>query len=114
MATFDAGAHVQAFDNMERGLKTVYAVPASPQWSVMSSGDRIEFGSMGSITVGSVRHYDSLEKLCEAESFRNLVPEAPTELEAIQTIRAIPEWDSSAEDDRGVIAVRVRAVKRKF
>ena len=114
MATFDAGVHVEAFVNMEKGLKTVYAVPATPEWSIMSSGDRIEFGSIGSITVGSVRRYSSLEDLCQAESWQNLVPEASDEGEAITLIRGIAEWDATAESKRGVIAVRVRQVKRKI
>ena len=114
MATFDAGVYPEAFDNMERGLKTVYAVPATLEWSIMSSGDRIEFGSIGSITVGSVRRYTSLEHLCEAESWQNLVPEAPSQEAAITAIRVIPEWDPAAEKAAGVIAVRVRQVKRKI
>ncbi len=114
MATFDAGVHVEAFVNMEKGLKTVYAVPATDEWSIMSSGDRIEFGSIGSITVGSVRRYGSLEDLCQAESWQNLVPEADDEDTAITLIRGIAEWDSAAETKRGVIAVRVRQVKRKI
>ena len=114
MATFDAGVYPEAFENMEKGVKTVYAVPATDEWSIMSSGDRIEFGSIGSITVGSVRRYDSLEDLCEAESWRNLMPEAPSAEDAIASIRAVAEWDKATEKKRGVIAARIRAVKRKL
>lgn len=114
MATFDAGVYPEAFENMEKGLKTVYAVPATDEWSIMSSGDRIEFGSIGSITVGSVRRYPNLEALCEAESWRNVMPESPSAEEAIASIRAVAEWDKSTEQERGVIAARIRAVKRKL
>ena len=88
MATFDAGVYVEAFENMERGLKTVYAVLNSDEYSVICSGDRVEFGSLGSISVGSVRRYPDLEALCSAESWHNVVPEAQSQEEAIAAIRS--------------------------
>ena len=50
MATYDANLHIDAFEQMEASRKTVYTVIAVPEYSVMSSGDRLEFGSFGSIT----------------------------------------------------------------
>jgi len=114
LATYDAGVHVEAFENMEKGLKTVYAVPATLEYSMICSGDRLEFGSIGSITVGMVRRYTSLEALCEAEGWQNLVPEAPSQDVAIQNIRGIIEWDTSIEDESGVLSLRVREVRRKI
>ena len=49
MATYDANLHIEAFEAMEASRKTVYTVIAIPEYSVMSSGDRLEFGSFGSI-----------------------------------------------------------------
>lgn len=113
MATFDGSLHIQAFENMERGDKTVYVVLCTDEYSMMSSGDRLEFGAHGSITIGTVRRYPDLERLCEAESFRNVVPEANTVEDAVRAIRAVPEWDPSMERERGVMALRVRETRRK-
>ncbi|MCP4807144.1 MAG: hypothetical protein GY913_26025 [Proteobacteria bacterium] len=114
MATYDAGVHVEAFESMERGLKTVYAVLQTDEYSMICSGDRLEFGSIGSITVGMVRRYPSLEALCEAEGWKNLLPDAPSEEDAIAAVRGIIEWDPALEDERGVLALRVRQVRRKI
>ncbi|MCB9765308.1 MAG: hypothetical protein H6739_36375 [Alphaproteobacteria bacterium] len=113
MATFDGTLYVEAFENMERGRKTVYAVLNTLEYSMMSSGDRLEFGSHGSITIGTVRRYPNLEALCEAESWQNLVPEANSETEAIASIRAPDEWNAEIEKERGVLALRVRETRRK-
>lgn len=113
MATFDGPLHMQAFENMERGNKTVYAVLASDEYMGISSGDRLEFGSFGSITVGTVRRYRTLESLCDAEGFQNIVPEANSAEEAVAIIRAISEWNAAVENERGVYALRVREAKRK-
>lgn len=114
MATYDAGVHVEAFEYMERGDKTVYVVLSTDEYSMICSGDRLEFGSIGSITVGAVRRYPSLEALCAAESYQNLIPGASSEEAAISAIRAVPEWDAELEQERGVRALRVRSVKRKI
>lgn len=113
MATYDGTLHLEAFTNMERGQKTVYAVLATDEYSMMSSGDRLEFGSYGYITIGTVRRYSDLEALCEAESHSNIVPEAAGLKEAVAAIRALDEWDVALEQKRGVVALRVREVRRK-
>ncbi|MCB9793521.1 MAG: hypothetical protein H6741_12430 [Alphaproteobacteria bacterium] len=113
MATYDAALHIDAFENMERGLKTVYAVLNSPEYEFMSMGDRLEFGSHGSITVGTVRKYPDLEALCQDQGFKNVVPEANTEEDAIAGIRELPEWNTKMEEERGVLALRVRETRRK-
>jgi ASC-1-like (ASCH) protein len=114
VATFDAGVHVEAFENMEKGSKTVYAVPATLEYSMICSGDRLEFGSLGSITIGMVRRYGNLEELCEAEGWANLVPEVSSQEAAIEAVRAIVEWDDKVEADSGVLSLRVREVRRKL
>jgi len=113
MATFDAPFHEDAFIEMEEGRKTVYVILATEEYAYMSSGDRLEFGSHGSIHVGMVRRYPDLESLLQTEGFRNLVPQAETEEEALAVVRAIPEWDAEAEKRCGVLALRVREARRK-
>ncbi len=113
MATFDAPFHEQAFIEMEEGRKTVYVIPATEEFAFMSSGDRLEFGSHGSIHVGMVRHYPDLDSLLEAEGFHNLVPEAETAAEAMAVVRSSEEWDEGAEKAHGVLALRVREARRK-
>jgi len=113
MATFDAPFHEQAFIEMEEGRKTVYVILATEEYAYMSSGDRLEFGSHGSIHVGMVRRYPDLENLVQAEGFRNLVPQAETEEEALAVVRSIGEWDPAAEKEYGVLALRVREARRK-
>lgn len=113
MATYDARLHVQAFENMEALRKTVYAVPASEDYRHIVSGDRLEFGSFGSITVGMVRRYPSLEALVAAQGWESLVPEAGGADAAIAALRSLDEWDAEAEACNGVLALRVRDARRK-
>ena len=113
MATYDAPFHLEAFEQMEARRKTVYALPALPDYAGIVAGDRLEFGTFGSITVGMVRRYPSLEALVEAEGWANLVPEASGPEEAVAMVRAIPEWDRAVEEARGVLSLRVREARRK-
>ena len=113
MATYDAELYLTAFENMEALRKTVYAVLATPEYGGMVSGDRLEFGSHGSIRVGMVRRYPNLEELVEAEGWQCLVPEADSATNAISLVRAVDEWDANQESQVGVLAIRVRDVKRK-
>ena len=114
MATFDVPVQPEAFANMESGRKTVYAVLADTQFQGICSGDRLEFGSIGAISVGMVRRYASLETLVEAEGWQNLVPDAPNAEGAIADVRAVSEWDNGKEAKLGVYALRVRDTKRKL
>jgi ASC-1-like (ASCH) protein len=113
MATYDAQLYPEAFVQMEARKKTVYALPASPEYRHMCSGDRLEFGSFGSITVGMVRKYESLEALVNTEGWQCLVPEAEGQEAAVEMVRSVPEWDAEMETEHGVIALRVRDVRRK-
>ena len=113
MATFEATTHPRAFAQMEGSVKTVFVVPWSPEFSVISSNDRIEFEDLGSISIGSIRRYDSVPALLEAEGWKNVVPEAETDEEAVDAIRSSSEWNAKAEEDHGVLALRVRWAKRK-
>jgi ASC-1-like (ASCH) protein len=113
MATYDACIHVEAFEAMERGEKTVYALLHTDDYSMICSGDRLEFGTLGSITVGTVRRYKSLEALAETEGWNNLVPGAEDGDTAISDVRAIAEWDDNVEKTRGVLCLRVREARRK-
>ncbi len=114
MATFDAAIHVQAFEHMEAGRKTVYVLPCSEEYDFISSGDRVEFGSLGAITVGMVRRYPSLESLFAAEGWQNVVPDARDADQAAQAVRSAPEWSTEVEQHRGVLALRVREARRKI
>ena len=113
MATFDAMTHPLAFAHMEGGLKTVFVVPYSQEFSVMSSGDRIEFEDLGSISIGTVRRYESVEEMLEAEGYINVVPEADDAEQAAKLLRDSSEWNARAEKQDGVLALRVRWAKRK-
>lgn len=113
MATYDAQLHLDAFENMERGQKTVYTVLASDEYSVMCAGDRLEFGSFGSITIGTVRRYADLEALVAVEGWQNLVPGAPTLEAALEQIRSNSDWNVEKEREKGVLALRVRETRRK-
>lgn len=113
MATYDAPLYEDAFIDMEEGRKTVYTLLATEEYGGMSAGDRLEFGSFGSIMVGMVRHYPDLESLVRMEGFRNVVPSAEDEAEALSAIRSIPEWDEAQEKAMGVLALRVREARRK-
>jgi len=113
MATFEATTHPLAFAHMEGGVKTVFVVPWSLEFSVISSGDRIEFEDLGSISIGTVRKYDSVVGMLDAEGFQNVVPEAEDAALAASIIRGSSEWDANAEAKSGVLALRVRWAKRK-
>ena len=113
MATFEATTHPLAFAHMEGGVKTVFVVPYSLEFSVISSGDRIEFEDLGSISIGSIRRYPSVEALLTAEGWVNVVPEAEDETQAASLMRASSEWNARAEEEEGVLALRVRWAKRK-
>lgn len=113
MATFEATTHPLAFAHMEGGVKTVFVVPFSNELSVVSSGDRIEFDDLGSITIGMVRRYDTLPELLDAEGWQNVVPEADDAAQAAELLRQSPGWDARAEQASGVLALRVRWAKRK-
>jgi ASC-1-like (ASCH) protein len=114
MATYDAELHLAAFEQMEAARKTVYAVIRTPEFSVMSSGDRLEFGSFGSITIGMVRRYPDLDALVAGEGWQSLVPDAGSAEAAVTEVRAIPEWDEAQEKQHGVLALRVREARRKI
>lgn len=113
MATFELTTHPLAFAHMEGGVKTVFVMPFSLQLSVMSSGDRIEFDDLGSITIGMVKRYPSLPQLLETEGFGNVVPEADDQGHAEELLRTSPGWNQTAEQADGVLAFRVRWTKRK-
>ncbi len=113
MATFDATTHPLAFAHMEGGVKTVYVVPNTLEFSVISSGDRIEFEDLGSVTIGAIRRYETLDALLEAEGHANVVPEADDAEHSATLLRGSSGWHAGAEADRGVLALRVRWAKRK-
>jgi ASC-1-like (ASCH) protein len=98
---------------MEGGVKTVFVMPNSLQWSVASMGDRIEFDDLGSITLGMIRRYETIEVLLAAEGFGNVVPEAESSEHAADLLRNSAGWDKKSEEDKGVLALRVRSAKRK-
>ena len=113
MATFEATTHPLAFAHMEGGLKTVFVMPHSLEWSIASSGDRIEFQDLGSITLGMIRRYETVEALLEAEGWANVVPEADDAAHSASLLRSSAGWTKSVEVERGVLALRVRKTKRK-
>ena len=113
MATFEATTRPLAFSQMEGGVKTVFVVVWSPEFSVITSGDRIEFEDLGSISIGSIRRYETVDDLLKAEGWSNVVPEAEDQEEATSAIRASSEWNARAEEEHGVLALRVRWAKRK-
>jgi ASC-1-like (ASCH) protein len=98
---------------MEGGVKTVFVMPNAIEWSVASMGDRIEFDDLGSITLGMIRRYQTIEALLDAEGYVNVVPEAESSEHAAQLLRDSPGWNPKAEADKGVLALRVRTTKRK-
>lgn len=112
MATYDAAVNLKAFEAMEQGRKTVYALPCSVLFADISSGDRVEFGALGYVTAGTVRKYASLEALLEAEGPANVVPDAPSLEAAAQDLRRAPEWKHQ-DEEAGVLALRVREARRK-
>ena len=113
MATFDATTHPLAFAHMEGGVKTVFVMPYVGEWTVASMGDRIEFDDLGSITLGMIRRYGSVEELLAAEGFANVVPESDSSDHAASILRDSAGWDRKAEEESGVLALRVRSAKRK-
>ncbi len=113
MATFEATTHPLSFAHMEGGMKTVFVVPWSAEFSMITSGDRIEFEDLGSISIGSIRRYSTVEELLEAEGWANVVPEAESQDVAVEMIRTSSEWNPRAEEEEGVLALRVRWAKRK-
>ena len=112
MATFETTTHPLAFAHMEGGVKTVFVMPFSLEYSVLTSGDRIEFDDLGSITVGAVRRYDTLSAMMEREGHANVVPEAESVDSAVESLRQSDGWSADKEAG-GVLAFRVRSVKRK-
>ena len=84
MATFEATTTPVTFAHMEGELKTVHVVPRTNEYDGVSSGDRIEFDPLGSITIGAIRRYDTLKELLETEGFQNVVPDAETLEEATE------------------------------
>lgn len=113
MATFELTTHPLAFAHMEGGVKTVYVMPWTPDLSVLSSGDRIEFDDLGSIAIGVVKRYPTLPELLEAEGYSNVVPEADDTDHAMSLLRGSTGWNVGAESKDGVLAFRVRWAKRK-
>lgn len=113
MATYDAKHHEEAFRHMEEGRKTVYVLLATEDFAGISAGDRLEFGAHGSILIGMVRRYPSLEALLEAQGYQNVVPGSASAEEAAHTLRETSEWDSAQEPAVGVLALRVREAWRK-
>jgi len=113
MATFELTTHPLAFAHMEGGVKTVYVMPFSLELSMLSSGDRIEFDDLGSITIGMVKRYTDLDTLLETEGYANVVPEADDAAHACELLRGSPGWNGTAEQGQGLLAFRVRWAKRK-
>ena len=113
MATFEVGADHRLFEAMESGRKTVYVLPATDEYQVICSGDRVEFGKVGAIAVGFVRRYADLEALVEGESWANVRLEESSLEETIARIRKRLAWDPQAELSAGVLAIRVRSTLRK-
>ena len=81
--------------------------------SKQQSGDRIEFQDLGSITLGMIRRYETVEALLEAEGWSNVVPEADDAAHSASLLRTSAGWNKTVEADRGVLALRVRKTKRK-
>lgn len=113
MATFEATTDAMTFANMESSVKTVYVLPRTLGFDMITSGDRIEFDNLGSISIGAIRRYSSLQELLEFEGFINVVPSAEDIDQAMDVVRKTADWSAKAEDERGVMALRVRSVKRK-
>ena len=113
MATFEATTSPVTFAHMEGTTKTVFVVPRTLRFDMVTSGDRIEFEHLGSITIGAVRRYTQLEELLEAQGFQNVVPDAATIEDAVEAVRRTPDWDRKVEESKGVMAMRVRSTKRK-
>jgi ASC-1-like (ASCH) protein len=113
MATYDALIHPLVFAHLEAGRKTVHIVPRSGPVADASAGDRLEFPELGTLTIGVVRRYPSVEEALEKEGFTNVVPDAGSLPEALATLRRSEEWSEAVAHHAGVIALRVRSVRRK-
>lgn len=113
MATFDARIHPLAFAHMESGDKTVYVVPATAEYSMITAGDRLEDDAIGSITVGMARRYPDVATLLEGEGFANVIPEAVDDDNAMELLQKAPGWSELTVAREGVLALRVRSAKRK-
>lgn len=113
MATFDATTTPVIFAHMETSDKTVYVVPRTVSFDMATAGDRIEFDDLGSITLGAIRRYETLDELLEREGYANVVPDAADVEDAKARIRSTPDWNEKIESERGVMAFRVRSTKRK-
>ena len=81
MATFEATTSPVTFAHMEGTTKTVFVVPRTLRFDMVTSGDRIEFEHR-LITIGAVR-YTQLEELLE-QGFQNVVPDAATIEDAVE------------------------------
>lgn len=113
MATFEVGADSRLFEAMESGRKTVYVLPATDEYQLICSGDRVEFGKIGAIAVGFVRRYADIEALLEGESWANVRLDESSEDQTLKRIRQSIAWDAAAERSAGVLAIRVRDTLRK-
>ena len=113
MATFEVGVDRRLFEVLESGRKTVYVLPATEEYQLICSGDRIEFGAVGAIAVGFVRRYADLEALLEGESWANVRLDDSSADETLARIRRSISWDAGAETKAGVLAIRVRSTARK-
>ena len=113
MATFEVGADSRLFEVMESGRKTVYVLPATDEYQLICSGDRVEFGAVGAISVGFVRRYADLEALLEGESWANVRLDESSAEHTAKRIRQSISWDATAERSAGVLALRVRDTLRK-
>ncbi len=113
MATFEATTHPVTFAHMESQAKTVYVVCRTSEFEDVSSGDRIEFDALGSITLGATRRYSTLLELLQMEGFQNVVPDAEEIEDAMTYLRKTSDWVPSVEEKKGVMAIRVRSTKRK-
>lgn len=113
MATYEVGADRRLFEAMESGRKTVYVLPATDEYQLICSGDRVEFGAVGAVSVGFVRSYADLEALVEGESWANVRLDEGSPEETLSRIRKSISWDAAVENSAGVLAIRVRSTLRK-
>lgn len=113
MATFESTTKPMTFAQMEARTKSVYVVPRDGSYDGITSGDRIEFDNLGSITIGAIRRYSNLDELLEMEGFANVSPDAESAEQAISSVHEQSEWTPNIAADAAVMALRVRAVKRK-
>ena len=74
-----------------------------------SSGGRIECEGLGSVTLGMMRRYRTLEALVDAEGWL----ESDDAEQVAALVWSAPRWDSPREDSDGILALRVRWAKRE-